>query len=522
MTWMKNRENSFFCFKVTIIVGLITYLTMIVNQPVCADPLLFLNRWKNVNYQLVNQGRWSSNFFLAFRGYLVVPALSCIILIVDCAITAVLFNEIFDIKNKYLEALIGGLIVAHPHFANLQMYYCTSGVILYSLIMFSLWISYCSKINYVLKVIIISAICTITIAYEQATICLFTTVTAMKLILDLLSNRDLKYWKSFLVNFISAIIGCVLYLIVWKYLISVTGIKQLYGGANDYSLGNTITSLPSSIRNVYNITINYLFGDSIIHNSYWKRQLLNVVLVLANLLLLVGLYCQNKKDYKLRAVNIAFVLIMFALLPIALAPVFLVITNYQFYLLTAYGFVVLVPFTLVILSKIRLTGIYNCLTKIIVLGTCAITLWSFIWSDNAGALLEINRFNQSKALANRMLSRIEDLNGFSYDMPVCFIGHLENAAYEKDPLLEQAAPGGTFNQVGVFDGVWEVSDGWGLYIKYYEGVKLNYLTNGDQDKIINITNTDQFKNMACFPDKNSVQVINNTVVVKLSNDTFEQ
>lgn len=516
-------RNVCVAFCSALIVGLITYATIIILQPVCADPILTLDYWKSGEWQLFSQGRWSSNLFFFFRGYLVIPALSCIFLILDCSVCAALFVHIFNVRRTSLAGLIGVLFVVHPHIANVQMYYLSSSVFIYSIIMFTLWFTYCTNISIKWKIAINSCLIILCIAFSQSILSLFTCITVLKFILDLIKGREKNTaWKNFLLNVFSAAIGCVSYLIIWKGLCIITNTSTFYGGAEEYGISNSFIKLSESIVKIYKIFISFYFDDTILFNTYWYRQIINLILLLCGIGMIFIIVYQNFHANKINLREILFALLLLLLMPIALAPFVLVVTDYTFYLMTASGFLPIIPFIVVLLDQTEIA--IPRLTKLRVLSLIAVVAiaWTYILTNNAGFLLLNKTFTQTKALAERILIRIEDLENFSYDMPICIIGQPADQVYAIDVNLYNASPGSTFSQLGVWDGIWENSDGWGLYIYHYCGVKLNYLTNGSQQRIAELSETDEFKSSECFPAKDSVQIIDGTVVVKLGEVDYSE
>lgn len=213
--------------------------------------------------------------------------------------------------------------------------------------------------------------------------------------------------------------------------------------------------------------------------------------------------------------DIILLLLLIASIPLAAYSVFLIVTEYDFYLMTASAFLAITPFGLAIIDDFESLNKYERYIRGCAVGLICVIVWTFIWSDNAGYMLVNNTYRQTKSLAERILIRMEETEGFSYDMDVCFIGQPSHSAYQKNNKLIEASPGGTFDQVGVWPGIWENSDGWGIYIRQFCGVRLNYYSNGMQDRIVDLSEYPEFKNAGVFPAGDSVQIIDNVMVVKL-------
>ncbi len=515
----KNCALMQMAFISAIIVGLITYLTYMVLQPVAADPVLFENWFKPGKYQLITQGRWSSGVYSWIRGYLNIPVISTILTILDMAVSAALFTYVFSVEGKIKAALIGASVAAHPMVANLIMYSSISGNFKFSFVMFAIAIIREKKINCRIAVVTSVVIIAVVLGYDQGVISIFATICVFALIKDLLDGHRAEGLRLLGKEVVIGLMGCALYLAVWKALMSINDITELYVGAENYGLRNSIFHLPQKAVGSYRIFFDYCLRDTLIHNSYWGRGFLNIVLLGSAFIVTVRSAVIKYRTKIINRMDVGLLLFSLLVLPIALTTITFLTTDYIFYLLLAGGYVFVIPFTLVLAGESQDLDSQpkdrmRVFRGIIALSS-AIIIWTFILSNNAGFLLLNQTFTQTKSIAIRVLDRIEQLENFTYDSPVCFIGQ---PSYELSDNLIKASPGSTFLQLGVFTGVWENSDGWGRYIYYYGGEKLNYYSNGMQDRIVEISETDEFKACEIFPAANSVGWIEGVIVVKLGED----
>ena len=509
-------KEMIIAFKSSIFVGIITYLTMLILQPVVADPVLFLFRWKDVEWQLINQGRWAGNIYKFFFGYLVIPTLNILFKIFSMSCVACIFIDLFNVKNKWNIILISAAIVSHPTVANHLMYYSTTNDFAFVLIAVSIWL--CSNIDsdaLIWKIIVSGILESIALGMGQSYISFISSFVLLYFLFCLLTKKNNGY-KIFAYNLGAAIVGCILYFIIWKLEIHFSGVSIFYGGTENYGLSNTVSSFAKIIKSIYSDFFNFYFNDSIIHNAYWHRGFLNSIMLIISLcVIIVYVFIEKRKEYSLSIKS----LILFSILviPIALQSVSLIVTDYKFYLVMAEGYILVVPFILAVFDNLVLLKILNkCRFLIYII--CLIITWTHVLSDNAGAIYENQTFLRTKSSAERILSRIEQQEEYCKDnyVPICFIGQpLENNNYLNE--LFKACPGSTFSQTGVFSGLWENSDGWGRYIEYYCGVHLNYYTNGTQGKIREIKETEKFINAPCFPAQGCIYYDGDTLVVKLGN-----
>lgn len=498
-------------FIFTVVVGLITHLSIMILQPEQADSIISAGFFKAGEYQLYSQGRWGTNLLNCFRGYLVIPTLTVLITILSISLAAVLLADLFDISNKLFAAMIGAALVVHPYIANAMFYYAISGTFIYALCVISVWLLYRKNMNlfYIMLSVFLEVIC---LSYNQAYLCVFTTLGLMMFAIDLLKGKNLKESFRYLgYSVIACALSGALYFVIWKFLSKIHHITYFYGMSSEFSAGQVFRKLPQSIINTYRAFCDYFFGNSFINNSFWNRELIYGLLFVILLVLFCIIVRINKLKYVNRTVLVCTLLVM----PIALSVIQIVVTDYAFYLMMATGFLFIIPFFCKVIDLCDLQTGFVRVIKGIAMVTVGLVLWTYILSDNAGYMLLNQTTNQSKQLAERLLYQIETFEGFDSEMEVCFIGDLNEAYFATSDVLSMASPGGTFNNKGVWFGVWEVSDGWGKYIEQYCGVKLNYLTNGSQERIRTLTATDAFKELDIYPSDHSLEIIDGTLVVKL-------
>lgn len=513
-SWFQNEKK--WAFISAFLGGVMVYAIIMINQPVTADPVLFMDIFKSSDYFLYNQGRWSTNLFTMVRAYIADPILSTLITIFAMSVYAALICDIFRIKGKLASIVIGLAVVTHPYVANAMMYYSTDGTIVYFMPAIAILVLYRTNLKKILKIGIASIIYALTIGTGQSTISTITFMAVCVLLIDIIEQTD-KRWKNFFNNVISCAIGCVIYAVIWIILAKTHNIDNFYGGTESYGILNTLLNLPTAIAQIYTDFVTYLFGNDgrIIHNMYWHRDILNVILVLCAALNAIVYMVNAYKKKTISLTEIVVFVLFICMLPLAAISISIIVTNYSFYLMMANAFILLIPFLCKLCSinslQSRNARIGECVSIIII---AAIT-WTFSMSDIAGYRYVNHTYTQTKQLASRLLYRIENLEGFTYDMPVCFVGQPSSECYNRDEKLYQASPGGTFSAPGVFSGIWENSDGWGLYIYRYSGVKLNYYSNGMQSEIRRLAQTDEFRTAESYPSKDSIKIIDGVVVVKL-------
>ncbi|WP_155243707.1 hypothetical protein [Butyrivibrio fibrisolvens] len=157
----------------------------------------------------------------------------------------------------------------------------------------------------------------------------------------------------------------------------------------------------------------------------------------------------------------------------------------------------------------RVVGIINCFT-LMVLVICNIMI-------SNGIVEEMKlRYNATYSLTLRVLDDIYESDGFSSGSRVAILGNVFTQEWENynKGLLDRCD-----KDVASWGQVWasEANTNQYLYERYYNiyhGIVLNMATDEEVDFIID---TDEFKDMKCYPNDGSIKKINNITVVKLSN-----
>ena len=403
------KRDRLIAFKSAIIAGLLTHLVLMILQPVVADPVIYMNWVKAGEYELYSQGHWSWNLLMMLRGYIVQPILSTIITIFSTALMAVIIIELFDIKGKLAIIIAASSIAVHPHIANTLMYYYSAGTIGNFLVVLSIWIIYKFQSSAFTKILLSTFFLTIMLAFYQPYISTATLLSLLLLILDLLHCKKKKStWSHFFQCICVCGISSVLYLIIWKILCHFNNIYSFYGGASSYGLGNTLKRLPSIIFHIYSNFFDYFFTDSILHNSYWYRDVCNLILFIGLISIFIILIKNNVQEGKYNKFDIITLIFCVLLIPIAALSICLIVTDYNYYLMMAQSFLLFVP----LFCKLSEMGSactkhfsQNMLLKWGIILCCIYTTWTFALSDIAGYMLLLNSLQRNARFVLNSLQR---------------------------------------------------------------------------------------------------------------------
>ena len=140
-----------------------------------------------------------------------------------------------------------------------------------------------------------------------------------------------------------------------------------------------------------------------------------------------------------------------------------------------------------------------------------IFVYSYI--DNASYMNRKIMYNRNCNIAERILDRIEPLYESTVSKKVMFVGNInDNSYYKREDAIKAYA-----HEVGKWGITWDnyagVKIGLERIYDTFFGIKLDICTDEEYIKIIQ---KDVFAEMGIFPETTSIRVIDDIIVVRLS------
>ncbi len=509
-----NKIKDFFCnnklaFLTTMILGLVTHFYLythnVLSPDAVADGTFHISgEWE------ISLGRWLLPIVDSIRGGIVSEILIIFISLILLSISSVFLIKLFKIKNKILMFLVSAIIATAPQFAESFMYiYCGDGYCL-AMLASILAVYFMRKENKVSNNILSIIMIIVTCACYQSYLGVTVGLSIILLILDILNKEDNKETLKKGIRYaIIEIIGIILYYLITKIVLKVQGLTlATYSGADSIGMLNTIKNLPRKIIETYKSIIIYFFTDKMIYNHYWKRDILNVILFLVSMISFIIIIIKNKiyKD------KIKLVLLMFLIFitPIGLSIMTLIATERSVNIIMAASFLLVNIVFLKLYEYLDDNNVENTLKYFIVCIT-AILCFTFMFSNNASYICREETFRNYYTNSLSILTRAQSLEGYHSDMKFMF-----NNIIKHEASLIKCSNGFLSNS----NETWESYDGILSNVNFYKRYFGMDLTMCSREEYKDIIETEEFKNMSVFPDDNSIKIINNIVVVKLSEESI--
>lgn len=506
--YLIKKEDSIFII-VGLFFGFAINLFHLTNTLFNHDNLICASSGIGTTYPL---GRW----FLGFIGDEItkhgfnnnISYFYGYISIIIMCLVAYLLVKFFKIENTIIKYSILFLFITYPVFNGTMFYMFTMPwyMLAVSMSTLSAIIFFEAKKKYACVLSIILFV--LSIAIYQAYIPYTITLYLIKLFFDTLDTEEFKlsifFKKCFEIGMIF-IISIVLYALLNNLILNLNGISLTdYQGANGM-LELSLVGILNGVKNAYsNFFVSILRGTHNINEQLLTRVSTFVLIVLFIVLL-------TKDIIKMKKEKVSAFMLLLILFPLAVNFIYVMCGEQSnIYLLMKLGtiFIYMLPLIYIdrrIEQKILING------KVL-LPICGVILFynCYMAMYNQQAVYYANE--QAKSFFNILYSRILSIDDYNYDYPIVITGDFDSRLCSNNYVKDNNG------YTKMYDGVYE------SYIHTYSRTAVLRMLIGTSNDIIDyhyvdmseIKNTKEFKEMGIYPEKNSIDVINEKIVIKTS------
>lgn len=460
--------------------------------------------------------RFGLDFVQGVKGYIVSPILATLISSIFLGITVLLVIDIFKINNKYFKYITAIVFVVAPNIsATLTFFYCSDAYIL-GMLLATLAVYIIRKNESKNWVILISGLLiALSMGMYQTYLSVTMVLCIATLIIDVLNKKEKKQiFINILKYVVMGILGIILFYSLSHIVLLIRNLPvSSYSGANSIGL-ETLLNLPQLLPQAYRSFFDYYFTDNMIPNTIWNTNILYIIIF--GVMLVSAIYIIVKNKVYEKRTNTILALVFAIIAPVCFGIIEIMVPDVDIHILMACSMIYIFPIFLKILEMLPKTTTSK-IFKYIVTICSLIIIWNYIWQDNASYIAMKSIQNQTEATLSRIVTQIEGLDEYTEDMPVLFLGGLENNTYlsRKNTSIEakklfDRTWGFIANKSTIW---WGNLDSWRKMLYEYEGVNLNLVSEWEKADLLQ---TDEFKNMKYYPEKDSIKIIDGTVVVRLS------
>ena len=526
----KSWKTAFFS---AFFLGLLVHIYKFTNLLPNHDSLYNFYSTQN----MVASGRWFLSIACGFSSYFDLPWVNGILSLLFMGLTAAMVAEVFRMENPVLIVLASALQVSFPAMTATMSYEFTADgyMIAMTLAAFSVCMSrmeYLRKNHW--KKLVLSSVCIcLSCAIYQAYVSFAFVLAVCYFMLELLENRrtgkELRKWIGVQV----LIYGCALaaYYLIWKLCLRVQGFTAAsYQGIDSVgvmSLGGILSGFGKIVRDV----IRFFLEWNILEHGVTVYSVLNILFLLA---FAAGLLvCIVKSGIFRRRLHLLLLLLCVAALPVGCFIWYLTSPDVFYHALMLQSVCLLYVFGAVLYDH------WVCTRGGDAVGYIVLALMTMIvFNNSVTANIYYNYMDQciqsTHAAATELSTRIHLLDDGTVKYVAIYggldgYGQEDHFAHDK---LRQLGGWKVLNRTILSP----------LYLSLYTDFDLSYYrTNGldypvmenDPDipapqgwefrfPLLNKTqrdalaDTQQVQAMPIWPARDSVQVIGDTIVVKLS------
>lgn len=509
--WDSLNRSERYAFLSAMIVGFLTHSFILYNK------LSYLD--DNTYYFSLGGtwplGRWGLGVIEEVQKWLglqtySMPFINGILTIFFIAVMAVLLVRMLCIKNGLYAVLIGAYMVVFPAVASTFAYMFTAPYYFFGAMLMATAVYLVRRTKY--GIIPASLMIAFGMGIYQANIGIATAFFVIVLLCDARKQTFLKNITTAVRCFIGLLTGIVLYFLLNKFFMFVTETEL-----SDYQGINGMTSLSldgivSGIVRAYKLWPQLIRWEIVgISNSGLIRLMYAVCLVLFVLFALLYLYqIYKKKDIW----NTLYTGVLIVLVPLSIGVIYVMTasSDANLHTLMVYNLFFIPVYPLILLENIEEAAEKKLPVwchKSAVMTIVIMTLF-YIGLDNC-AYLKAN-YQQENAIAysTELISRIKSVENYSDELPVLILGNVDgqdsSIAYEHefDEIQIQGYHTNMYKFIAYYANprFWELHCGYKIY------------PPADPEKIYE---SEYVKQMPCYPKDGSIQVVEDTVVVKFSN-----
>ena len=453
-------------------------------------------------------GRWGLGVLgqlisRVFAGCFSIPIINGGISVLLLAIAGALICVMFHVEDKLFCAFIVGLMEVFPAITATYAYMFTAPYYMFAVLLAVVVAFLCvysrkwNDISLVAAIILLS----ISLGIYQAYFSVAASLLVIAVIGQFWNGDKLKNIVYCGLRYVAVLaLGMLGYLLINKMFIRVLHIGLSdYAGINtmlDISLEGIFDSVISAYTAFFKVMLMDYVGLSLFGVT---RIILTVLWIIAVVELIIfsakGLHSIAEKLVYWGAI---------ALLPLAFHIVNVMISggNTELHTLMVLGAVFEIIFPIIAIARLEQKSIYKRGIKIGII----VMIFSLIYVDNQAYFKVYLMQKEADAYYDRLITRIQQVDGYQSDLPVCFVGEIGTA----DSSLTQMTELNHITMTGYNMTLVDLLNDYSRsqYIKYFLGYSPEYVSSDDAYPIV--------KEMQCYPDDGSIMIEDNTIWVKFS------
>lgn len=452
-------------------------------------------------------GRWGLEICERIFPNFSMPWIYGVISIFLIALAVCIIVRIFNIRSRLLQILLAGTILAFPSLTSVFTFMFTSASYALSLLMavVAAWLIRNPSRRTILPAI---GCMVFSLSIYQAYVSFAAGILVLVLIQDLLLGADLKkafrrglFYVAFLLVSMVLYYAATQVILLWKDIHFSTYAE----GSVDISLAE----IPHRIRLAYQYFYRFLNWNNLaLVPTNYSTQIHDRLLHLIPLLLILCFWL--RKAYA--PVRIVFVLALVGVLPLACNAMYLLSPELGVHSLMVYAFVCLY-ILVVLLADMSLSGLSEKkLMNLLRRGAAdvaavllAVVVCTNVYFANEISLYQHIQYENLYSFYTALSADIMMMPEFDEHTRLAVIGEYNPAFENFPPFFVEVATGANTVEPSMYSNY--------LFMKYYIGFPMDFVPSHE---LAAIQASPEFAAMATYPYPGSIQLLGDTLVVRLS------
>lgn len=505
----KLKKEYKIAFFSTFIIAMLIHIYKFVNTLPNHDSVY--NYYSDQN--MLGSGRWALSLACSASSYFDLPWVIGVVSCLFIALTAVVITAIFKLKNPVLSGLIGALLAASPATTETFFFLFTADGYMIAMFLAALAV-YFSQIeeNRLSRFILSGACICISCGIYQAYVS-FALILALCYFMDeLLQNkyRKQEYFKWILRQVVIYAVSLAVYFVIWKLCMHLTGtVANDYQGISEVgtmSAGLLVRGLLNSVKT----TILYFLQWNVLEHGLTRYSILNLLFFVA-MVIGICISCWKSGIFKRKWATALVVLCLAAVMPFACIWHFVSDdVGYRAMMLQSLTLLfVLMALLYERWTKPALKNIVCVFLLVVVANNALMANISYFYlnlcyertyAEAMEMMMEIHNlqdayvFDKIAVVGSRIHEvQLEDIDSETGEMQVSGKLHILSGGLEKTLLYD--------------------SDHTTKFLQATFGLDLEVVERAQRN---NLLNSSKVQTMGCWPEGNSIAVLDDTLIIKLS------
>ncbi len=486
-------------FISSIIIGLCVHLYKFTNTLVNHDSVL--NYYHTQDLTIL--GRWFLSIACGFSSYFDLPWITGLFSIILIAFCTMLIIDIFEINNPIIIILCSGMLTVYPSITETFFYQFTADGYMLAMLL-STFSVYLIKIDtkkisrYIISMICICLSCAIYQAYVSFSLVLMLCYFIYELFKGNYANKT--YFKYIARQICTYALALILYYIIWKISLNIREIELWnYQGIDNMQL-NIIGGIYSTIKSL----LAFFFEFNLLEHGLTVYNTLNIIFILLLILTLL-ITTIKSKIFKEKSRLILLILSLIAI-PFAICIWHFTSKTVQYRPMMMGSTCILYILLAVLVEKWCKPSLKNIVGIVI-----ALIIFNNAIQANICYFYMNKCYERTYADTFEMVQKIKEISEGTDATKYAITGNIwTDVSLDTDeyintklhlyaPVLTETLAYQNLRASAIIDNTFNLD-----------------LDSVTEEEIKVISQSDEIIDMECWPHKDSVKVIGDTVVIKLN------